>query len=91
MEEVNLPLLSKWKQQKPPPRISSDQATAEIKCDQCEYVAAFEKGLRQHIQKEHKVLQPEMMRKPSFGHPLSAIQNFEPVPSGHFKHTYSEY
>ena len=32
------------KQLKPSPRISS-----EIKCDQCEYVAASEKGLRQHI------------------------------------------
>ena len=59
------------KQQKPSPRISSDEATAEIKCDQCEYVAASEKGLRQHIRMKHKVLQPEKMRKPSFGPPLS--------------------
>ena len=37
------------KQLKPSPRISS-----EIKCDQCEYVAASEKGLRQHIRMKHK-------------------------------------
>ena len=37
------------KQLKPSPRISSD-----IKCDQCEYVAASEKGLRQHIRMKHK-------------------------------------
>ena len=36
--------IAKKKQLKPSPRISSD-----IKCDQCEYVAASEKGLRQHI------------------------------------------
>ena len=59
------------KQQKPSPRISSDQATAEIKCDQCKYVAASEKGLRQHIQMKHKDSQPEKMREPSFQPPLS--------------------
>ena len=37
------------KQLKPSPRISS-----EIKCDQCEYVAASKKGLRQHIRMKHK-------------------------------------
>ena len=41
--------IAKKKQLKPSPRISSD-----IKCDQCEYVAASEKGLRQHIRMKHK-------------------------------------
>ena len=59
------------KQQKASSRISSDQATAEIKCDQCKYVAASEKGLRQHIRMKHKDSQPEKMREPSFQPPLS--------------------
>ena len=46
------------KQQKSSTRTSGDNSTAatEIKCDQCEYVAATEKGLRQHIRMKHKEL-----------------------------------
>ena len=44
------------KQQKSSTRISSDNSAAakELKCDQCEYLAASEKGLRQHIRMKHK-------------------------------------
>ena len=47
--EVREEFLAK-KQQKCSNRISVQNSSAakEIKCDQCEYVAAFEKGLRQH-------------------------------------------
>ena len=44
------------KQQESSTRISGDNSAAakELKCDQCEYVAASEKGLRQHIRMKHK-------------------------------------
>ena len=44
------------KQQESSTRISSENSAAvkELKCDQCEYVAASEKGLRQHIRMKHK-------------------------------------
>ena len=52
------------KQHEPSPRISvENSATAkEIKCDRCEYVAATEKGLRQHIRMKHKEMQLEVLR-----------------------------
>ena len=44
------------KQQESSTRISGDNSGAakEVKCDQCEYMAATEKGLRQHIRMKHK-------------------------------------
>ena len=41
--------------------VDVDPPAAELplKCDQCEYVAASEKGLRQHIRMKHKASQPE--------------------------------
>ena len=44
------------KQQETPTRISGDDSGAakEVKCDRCEYMAATEKGLRQHIRMKHK-------------------------------------
>ena len=64
------------RKQNPTP-VSSDvdvdppAAELPLKCDQCEYVAASEKGLRQHIRIKHKASQPEKIRKPSFEPPLS--------------------
>ena len=48
------------KQQNPSSRIPLDNATAseKPKCDQCEYKAASEKGLRQHVRMKHN--KPEM-------------------------------
>ena len=45
-------------------RISIENSVAdlEIKCDQCEYVAATEKGLRQHIRMKHKEPPTEVLR-----------------------------
>ena len=45
-------------------RISAENSLAdlEIKCDQCEYVAATEKGLRQHIRMKHKGQPAEVLR-----------------------------
>ena len=40
-------------------------------CDQCVYVAASEKGLRQHIRMKHKESQLEKMRKSSSESPLA--------------------
>ena len=60
-----------------PTPVSSDvdvdppAAELPLKCDQCEYVAASEKGLRQHIRMKHKESQPEKMRKPSAESPLA--------------------
>ena len=59
------------KQQKSVPLTSSDPTAVEPKCDLCDYVAASEKGLRQHIRMKHKDLQPEKMRKSSTGSPLA--------------------
>ena len=59
------------KRQKSVPQTSSDSTAAEPKCDQCDYVAASEKGLRQHIRIKHKDLQPEKLRKSSTGSPLA--------------------
>ena len=52
------------KQQECSTRISVENSAAakEIKCDQCEYVAASEKGLRQHIRMKHKESQIEVLR-----------------------------
>ena len=52
------------KQHEPSTRISvENSATAkEIKCDRCEYVAATEKGLRQHIRMKHKEPPAESLR-----------------------------
>ena len=52
------------KQQETSTRISSDNSAAakELKCDQCEYVAATEKGLRQHIRMKHKKPPTEVLR-----------------------------
>ena len=47
------------KQRRSSPRTSGDPASAaENLCDQCEYVAASEKGLRQHIRMKHKEPRP---------------------------------
>ena len=48
-----------------------DPAVAEPMCDQCDYVAASEKGLRQHIRMKHKESQLEKMRKSSSESPLA--------------------
>ena len=45
-------LAKNW--QKSVPSTSSDQTAVEPKCDQCDYVAASEKGLRQHQRMKHK-------------------------------------
>ena len=42
------------KRQKSVPPTSSDPTAVEPKCDQCDYVAASEKGLRQHQRMKHK-------------------------------------
>ena len=51
------------KQHESSTRISVENSVADsdIKCDQCEYVAATEKGLRQHIRMKHKE-PPEVLR-----------------------------
>ena len=51
-------------QQESSTRISVENSVAalEIKCDQCEYVAATEKGLRQHIGMKHKEPPTEVLR-----------------------------
>ena len=48
------------KRQESSTRISSENSAVakELKCDQCEYVATTEKGLRQHIRMKHKESQP---------------------------------
>ena len=48
------------KQQSSPSRISSgdNDAAKAPKCDQCEFEAVSEKGLRQHIRMKHKELEP---------------------------------
>ena len=48
------------KQQESSTRISSDTSASakELKCDQCDYVGASEKGLKQHIRMKHKESQP---------------------------------
>ena len=53
------------KQQSSPSWISSgDETIAKaLKCDQCEYTAASEKGLKQHVRMKHK--EPEKLRNPS--------------------------
>ena len=60
------------KQRMSSPRTSGDPASAaENVCDQCEYVAASEKGLRQHIRMKHKEPQPaERIRSPFSQPPL---------------------
>ena len=60
------------KQRRSSPRTSGDPASAaENLCDQCEYVAASEKGLRQHIRMKHKEPQPaERIRSPFSQPPL---------------------
>ena len=52
------------RQQESSTRISVENSLAalEIKCDQCEYVAATEKGLRQHIRMKHKEPPTEVLR-----------------------------
>ena len=52
------------KQQSSPSRISSgENAVAKApKCDQCEYSAASEKGLKQHIRMKHKESGTEILR-----------------------------
>ena len=52
------------KQQSSPSRISSgENAVAKApKCDQCEYSAASEKGLKQHIRMKHKESGTEFLR-----------------------------
>ena len=51
------------KQRRSSPRTSGDPATAaEHVCDQCEYVTASEKGLRQHIRMKRKDSQIEVLR-----------------------------
>ena len=46
------------KQQKPPSRISNDgeavQTSTVFPCDQCDYLGASEKGLKQHARMKHK-------------------------------------
>ena len=59
------------KRQKSVPPTSSDPTAVEPKCDQCDYVAASEKGLRQHIRMKHKESQLEKMRKSSSESPLA--------------------
>ena len=59
------------KRQKSVPPTSSAPTAVEPKCDQCEYVAASEKGLRQHIRMKHKEPQPaERIRSPFSQPPL---------------------
>ena len=52
--------LAKKKQQSSPTTDSGgDEAVAEaLKCDQCEYVGASEKGLKQHMRMKHKNIAP---------------------------------
>ena len=59
------------KRQKSVPPTSSAPTAVEPKCDQCEYVAASEKGLRQHIRMKHKEPRPaERIRSPFSQPPL---------------------
>ena len=58
------------KQRRSSPRTSSDPASAaENLCDQCEYVAASEKGLRQHIRMKHKEPRPAERIRSTFSQP----------------------
>ena len=59
------------KQQECSTRISVKNSVAakEIKCDQCEYVAASEKGLRQHIRMKHKEPRPAERIRSTFSQP----------------------
>ena len=52
------------KKQETSTRTSSDNSAVlkQQKCDQCDYVAASEKGLRQHIRMKHKEMQREVLR-----------------------------
>ena len=58
------------KQRRSSPRTSGDPASAaENLCDQCEYVAASEKGLRQHIRMKHKEPRPAERIRSTFSQP----------------------
>ena len=58
------------KQRRSSPRTSGDPASAaENVCDQCEYVAASEKGLRQHIRMKHKEPRPAERIRSTFSQP----------------------
>ena len=58
------------KQRRSSPRTSGDPASAaENMCDQCEYVAASEKGLRQHIRMKHKEPRPAERIRSTFSQP----------------------
>ena len=58
------------KQRRSSPRTSGDPATAaEHVCDQCEYVTASEKGLRQHIRMKHKEPRPAERIRSTFSQP----------------------
>ena len=58
------------KQRRSSPRTSGDPVSAaENLCDQCEYVAASEKGLRQHIRMKHKEPRPAERIRSTFSQP----------------------
>ena len=58
------------KQRRSSPRTSGDPASAaENLCDQCEYVAASEKGLRQTIRMKHKEPRPAERIRSTFSQP----------------------
>ena len=57
------------KRQKSVPPTSSAPTAVEPKCDQCEYVAASEKGLRQHIRMKHKEPRPAERIRSTFSQP----------------------
>ena len=51
--------LAKKQQSSPTTDSGGDEAAAEaLKCDQCEYVGASEKGLKQHMRMKHKKIAP---------------------------------
>ena len=51
--------LAKKQQSSPTTDSGGDEAVAEaLKCDQCEYVGASEKGLKQHMRMKHKKIAP---------------------------------
>ena len=58
------------KQRRSSPRTSGEPASAaENLCDQCEYVAASEKGLRQNIRMKHKEPRPAERIRSTFSQP----------------------
>ena len=66
------------KQRRSSPRTSGDPASAaENLCDQCEYVAASEKGLRQHIRMKHKEPRPAERIRSTFSQPPLVVSSIK--------------